>query len=624
MLESPCPLCRLFATLLPRGQKRVHNTFVLKKFSALQHHFRYTYKSKQIQDTTILSLAPLGAVRWKPQVESKRGMIYLANKQGISQDQSILGKKIESRRIDYDMAKRWIQYCRVEHKGYCKDQGLTTANVIPGFKTIDCNARRIAEHTSQHGYVALSYVWGTSSHASTRSLPSPAARVIEDAITVTKRLGYQYLWVDRYCISQTDAVESREQITRMDQIYADAVVTLVAAAGEGPHYGLPGVSHTSRRQQPGVVVANFHLVSTLESPRDVVLSSKWASRGWTFQEMKLSRRTLFFTDDQMFFECANMSCQETICMPLVESHCRRSASMGRECNKARIFPPNGPGKSVITVLDVIPEYTSRSLTHESDNLNALLGVFNAFGKSSDHRISSSKSTSNTSTPRTSAQLHQIWGLPVLPAGASGLRELSMDHSFCAMLAWQSDSPSTRSPGFPSWSWTGWKLPHKITFSIRGGPLRLYFTFPDSPLKTWLYMGETNIIALNDIEHQADIAGILKQASPFLIMRGHIRKFRFRRTQDAKFPLEPVGYPEETLSFWSDIKMSSNEVQNFVDNEWDALNITWGLMGLHWLVLRPLEFGYERIGIIGGVSNWYSGYVIPSRQSSSNGELIVLR
>jgi hypothetical protein len=74
----------------------------------------------------------------------------------------------------------------------------------------------------------------------------------------------------------------------MDQIYADAVVTLVAAAGEGPYYGLLGVSYTSRRQQPGAVVGNFHLVSTLESLRDVVLSSKWASRGWTFQEIKLS------------------------------------------------------------------------------------------------------------------------------------------------------------------------------------------------------------------------------------------------------------------------------------------------------------------------------------------------
>jgi hypothetical protein len=176
------------------------------------------------------------------------------------------------------------------------------------------------------------------------------------------------------------------------------------------------------------------------------------------------------------------------------------------------------------------------------------------------------------------------------------------YSFCAMLTWRSDSLSTRSPGFPSRSWTGWKLLYKIKFSIRRGPLLLYFTFPDSLLKTWLYMGESNIIALNDIEHQTDVAGTLKPASPFLLMRGHIRKFRFRRTQDAKFPLEPVGYPEETLSFWSDIKMSSNELQNFMDSEWDALNITWGLTGLHWLVLRPLEFGYDRIGIVGGVSN----------------------
>jgi hypothetical protein len=598
--------------------------FVLKAFSALQHHFMYTCNTKQIRDTTILSLAPLGAVIWKPQVEIKRGMIYLANKQESPQERSILGNKIDPRRVDYEMAKNWIKYCRDEHKGYCKQQDSTTAHAIPGFKTIDCDTRLLVKHTSRECCVALSYVWGSAPHVSTRSVPNPAARVIDDAITVTKKLGYQYLWVDRYCISQTDALENQEQISKMDQIYADAVVTLVAAAGEGPHYGLPGVSHTYRQRQPYATSGDYHLVSTLQPPRDIIMSSKWASRGWTFQEMALSRRTLFFTDEQMLFECASMSCQETISIPLAESHRKTIASMGRECHKMRIFPPNGPGTSATTLLKTISEYTLRSLTHESDNLNALLGVFNAYRKSLNHRISSGKSTSESTIPQTSANLNQIWGLPILPVGASGLRQSSTDLEFCVALAWRSVSPSTRSPGFPSWSWTGWKLPHKMRFCMLDGPFRLHFPFGDSPLKTWLLRGEGGTIALSELEHQSNHVGALKRPLPSLIVQGHIRKFRFCRTKDADQQITPIGNSQEHLTFWPDNEMNSEELENFVGRQWDALNITWGLMGVHYLVLKPLELGYERIGIIEGATSWSRGDVVPSAQSSADGELIALR
>ncbi|KAK4100523.1 heterokaryon incompatibility, partial [Parathielavia hyrcaniae] len=54
---------------------------------------------------------------------------------------------------------------------------------------------------------------------------------ISDAIQVTKALGYNYLWVDRYCIDQSDPQEMHSQINQMDLIYSMSEVTLVAAAG---------------------------------------------------------------------------------------------------------------------------------------------------------------------------------------------------------------------------------------------------------------------------------------------------------------------------------------------------------------------------------------------------------
>lgn len=51
-------------------------------------------------------------------------------------------------------------------------------------------------------------VWGTQTNYSTVTDPgsdrlsSSLPKTVEDAITVTKQLQYQYLWVEKLCISQ--------------------------------------------------------------------------------------------------------------------------------------------------------------------------------------------------------------------------------------------------------------------------------------------------------------------------------------------------------------------------------------------------------------------------------------
>jgi hypothetical protein len=132
----------------------------------------------------------------------------------------------------------------------------------------------VSRHIERVDYVTLSYVWGNACHASTRFVPKPASRTIKDAIIVTKALGFQYLWIDRYCISQLNDGESRDQITKIDQIYADAVLTIVAAAREDSRHSLPRVSRTPRYLQPRAEVEGFQLVHSLRSPRNVIMSSK--------------------------------------------------------------------------------------------------------------------------------------------------------------------------------------------------------------------------------------------------------------------------------------------------------------------------------------------------------------
>lgn len=109
--------------------------------------------------------------------------------------------------------------------------------------------------------------------------------------------------MDQYCIDQDDANEKHNQIVQMDKIYSEASLTIIAAAGDGADYGLPGVSIRPRSPLPQVQLHGLALRSTTTYPHDLVESSKWASRGWTFQEALLSKRHLYFTEEQVFFKC---------------------------------------------------------------------------------------------------------------------------------------------------------------------------------------------------------------------------------------------------------------------------------------------------------------------------------
>jgi hypothetical protein len=52
----------------------------------------------------------------------------------------------------------------------------------------------------------------------------------QDAISVTRRLGIKYLWIDSLCIVQDDEADVRMQIARMGSIYGNSYFTIAADA----------------------------------------------------------------------------------------------------------------------------------------------------------------------------------------------------------------------------------------------------------------------------------------------------------------------------------------------------------------------------------------------------------
>jgi hypothetical protein len=208
------------------------------------------------------------------------------------------------------LAKAWLDFCRARHEVTCSK---VSGNALSGLKVIDCISRQVCLAKPGTSYLALSYVWGSQSEdvpLTLSGLTEMLPRTLEYAILVAKGLGIPYLWVDRYCIDQTNKQEKHHMVSNMDKVYAGADLTLIAAAGSDPHHGLPGISTTVRRNVDRRTIAGDGVLVHYPSLSKEFRNSVWASRGWTYQELLLSRRRLIFSDSQMFFHCCSQEFYE--------------------------------------------------------------------------------------------------------------------------------------------------------------------------------------------------------------------------------------------------------------------------------------------------------------------------
>jgi hypothetical protein len=366
--------------------------------------------------------------------------------------------------VDMNLPIRWLEECLINHGPGCGHlRTIEPREPVPKLRFIDVKSKKLTEffniNISKLKYIALSYVWGrskytmlttktlfelqTSNFGGSASLP----QTIQDAIAVTERLGYQNLWVDSLCIVQDDEDDKDLQIGQMSMIYSQAVLTIVAAAGDSADAGLPGISsvRTSEQIEVALPETNIHpnrsILSTFSgrSQDNVYVASyqdtTWGSRGWTYQEHVLSARLLIFMEQQILWECGTCSWYE-------ESHCETdiaSIAWLADSYVSRTKPSKWQGFSNVwnTVSLEVVNYQRRRLTYESDASDAIDGFLNQIEKITGEAF--------------------IWGMPV-----------SIFHSSVAYWPMMSGAPVRRAclttrkvtalkqnVPFPSWSWLGW-------------------------------------------------------------------------------------------------------------------------------------------------------------------------
>ncbi|KAK3343477.1 heterokaryon incompatibility protein-domain-containing protein [Lasiosphaeria hispida] len=336
--------------------------------------------------------------------------------------------------VDMERVASWIRRCREEHGPRCVEGYLAVADHpirVPGFFVIDVNRKCLTTLPGGMEYVALSYVWGKSNHVNTTKSNVDLFRVdgafdrvrlpktIRDAIEVTARLGYRFLWVDAVCIAQDDETTKPLLIGSMDAVYGNAALTIVAASG---HHAAAGFLR-SRNRANSDPESNFAVqeispgfsLGVIPFFDGELMHCPHAQRGWTYQEGCLSPRCLVFLDGLAYFVCRTNVWREDL---VAESSDILPFEGANILGKTSSEWPWG------RYADHVRAFASRDLTYPSDVLYAFSGIEKALARSMDGT--------------------KMWY--ALPAAA-----------FDWAILWSAPPGGRlqRRQGFPSWSWTGW-------------------------------------------------------------------------------------------------------------------------------------------------------------------------
>ncbi|OCK80045.1 HET-domain-containing protein [Lepidopterella palustris CBS 459.81] len=314
-----------------------------------------------------------------------------------------------------DLIASWVAEC----KGHQSCQLPNPPSFPTRILNIDGDQIRLEvpdqDERGAEPYVALSHCWGK------RQLPTTTASTIDgyksvvpwdilsqtfrDAITLSRALGYRYIWIDSLCIVQDSDSDWRSEASKMASVYSDAELVISAARSKDGTGGL-----FAKRSPPYIVTEKArpvdlgHKVFTDSTSngelveyyaRDAVRHAQWDAmemvssncdhlnpllqRAWAFQERILATRIIHFAEHELIFECRQRQCCECMYLDRPESRPR----MERNINNIKLDfaallnspdPRNPISDPYILWSRIIEEYTSRKLTYEKDRLPALEGA----------------------------------------------------------------------------------------------------------------------------------------------------------------------------------------------------------------------------------------------------------
>jgi hypothetical protein len=250
-------------------------------------------------------------------------------------------------------------------------------------------------------YLTLSYCWGKKEfmcltkttietfleNIDIAILPT----TIRDAIHISRRLGYSYIWIDALCIIQDSKEDWATESTKMGSIYRNSQLTIAALGAADSYQGCFVKRNPLCFRDIHLPTTDFFITSrvdraapTFKREFEVLgpAASPLQNRAWVVQEQASSPRTLYFGSSGMSWQC--LECEADEAYPpgtkINKSTKSESPNLKRLLHASLLSKEFHFAK---TWKSILGRYTSCKLTFPSDKLVAISGIAKLLAKASD-------------------------------------------------------------------------------------------------------------------------------------------------------------------------------------------------------------------------------------------------
>ncbi|KAJ8111676.1 hypothetical protein ONZ43_g5562 [Nemania bipapillata] len=261
-------------------------------------------------------------------------------------------------------------------------------------------------------YVALTHCWGkkpmnklcTGNEAEWRCGidPSTLSQNFQDALRITRLLGYRHIWIDALCIVQDSAKDWEEQAPKMAEVYSCASLVLSAAFATNSDEGFLQYRPSLVTPMLGPESAYFVSEAFLDNEnsfRRIIDMCPLNSRSWCAQERIMATRILHYTPYGMLWECSQDFWTESPKPEVRIDDIYRSNSVGSldkrkhdilshierwlqrgDKNPAEPLDEKLVNKALRAWFHCVTEYSGRDLTHITDKLPAIAALADVFSE----------------------------------------------------------------------------------------------------------------------------------------------------------------------------------------------------------------------------------------------------
>ncbi|KAH7155791.1 hypothetical protein B0J13DRAFT_521913 [Dactylonectria estremocensis] len=284
--------------------------------------------------------------------------------------------------------REWLDSCDSAHQCFPEQVDFTPTRLLDvsynDYGTVKLLDRGHDQVKSKK-YVALSHRWGSPKHhakfcASKSNIDilrggikvSALPKTFQDAVDVTRGLGLCRLWIDSVCIIQDDMKDWDTESKLMERVFSSAYCTIAASCASGNSDGflkprlerryVPMQAHTN-------IDTTYYVCEAIDDFHAHVDLSELNQRGWVMQERALSRRTIFFTETQSYWECGGgVRCETMTRMK------NRKASFLGDSDFPRSADKYVKGMKIELFQDLYERYSKLGLSFVSDRSVAIKGL----------------------------------------------------------------------------------------------------------------------------------------------------------------------------------------------------------------------------------------------------------